>query len=334
MLVLLQLLLLVFVAACDYARDSVGAGFYGELSQAGQRATPPAATRPTLGSAAPGGAGMSAVAAAGASGSSGSSGQVGYERPVEAVTTAAPCDLTGRWLLTMHKVTEALGNQQTGHTYVYYELKQQGDVVTVEKGVMCGLDALSEGSFAVTVDFSAAWPGIRKNVQLAGRKGTSVMTASGCQVDIAREYSVLGATVPHYLEPATALPTAEEMAAAGRPGWEDWDGDGQPGITGTCAGTVTGKIFSAVREWNSLSGVVSDVRSRFTLPLSWDSEPNIMAFDGSPFLGSSAVRAADPALHFAQLARLQPTEAVGDDATICSAVIALAPTLTPEAAGM
>lgn len=246
----------------------------------------------------------------------------------------APCDLTGRWLLTMHKVTEALGNQQTAHTYIYYELKQQGDAVTVEKGVMCGLDALSEGSFAVTVDFSAAWPGIRQNVQLAGRKGTSVMTASGCQVDFAREYSVLGATVPHYLDPTTLLPTAEEMAAAGRPGWEDWDGDGQPGITGTCAGTVTGKIFSAVREWTSLSGVVPDVRSRFTLPLSWDSEPNIMAFDGSPFLGSSAVRAADPALHFAQLARLQPTEAVGDDATICNAVIALAPTLTPEAAGM
>jgi hypothetical protein len=332
MLVPLQLLLLVFVAACDYARDSVGAGFYGELSQAGQRATPPAATRPMLGSAAPGGAGTGAAEAGAAGG--GAAGHVGDERPVVEVPPGAPCDLTGRWLLTMHKVTEALGNQQTGHTYVYYELKQQGDTVTVEKGVMCGLDALSEGSFAVTVDFSAAWPGIRKNVQLAGRKGTSVMTPTGCRVDIAREYSVLGATVPHYLDPTHALPTAEEMAAAGRPGWEDWDGDGQPGITGTCAGTVTGKIFSAVREWSSLSGVVPDVRSRFTLPLSWDSEPNIMAFDGSPFLGSSAVRAADPALHFAQLARLQPTEAVGDDATICSEVIALAPTLTPEAAGM
>lgn len=294
-----------------------------------------------LGPAAAGGAGTatstaSASAGGGAgAGSPGSAGQVGYERPVGEVTPGAPCDLTGRWLLTMHKVTEALGNQQTGHTYVYYELKQQGDVVTVEKGVMCGLDALSEGSFAVTVDFSAAWPGIRKNVQLAGRKGSSVVTASGCQVDFAKEYSVLGATTPHYLDPATALPTAEEMAAAGRPGWEDWDGDGQPGITGTCAGTVTGKIFSAVREWSSLSGVVADVRSHFTLPLSWDSEPNIMAFDGSPFLGSSAVRAADAALHFAQLARLQPNEAVGgDDATICSAVIALAPALTPEAAGM
>jgi hypothetical protein len=323
-------LLLACVGACDYTRDSVQPGFYGETTRAGQGATPSAATRPPLGTAAGGGAGTQAGA--------GAAGEVGQMQPLTAGTAApaaaAACDLTGRWLLTMHKVTDALGNQQTAHNYVYYELKQQGDAVVVEKGLACGLDAVGGGSFAVTVDFSAAWPGIMKNVLLAGRKGTSTLTPTGCKVDFEAQYSVLGATVPHYLDPSVILPSAEEPASADRPGWEDWDADGNPGITGVCAGTVTGKIFSAVREWTSISGTAPDVRSRFTLPLSWDSEPNVMAFDGSPFLGSSTVRAADAALHFAQLARLTQHQAIGDDATICSAIVALAPTLTPEAAGM
>jgi hypothetical protein len=325
-------LLLASLGACDYARDSVQPGFYGDTTPVGQ-----AARRPPLGTAAGSGAGAPANSAGA---SAGAAAEVGYERPTQPVVAgaAAPlvtaCDLTGRWLLTMHKVTEALGNQQTAHNYVYYELKQHADVVTVEKGLACGLDAVGGGSFAVTVDFSAAWPGIMNNVRLAGRSGTSTLTPSGCKVDFEAQYSVLGATVPHYLDPSVALPSAEEPASIEQPGWEDWDADGQPGITGVCAGTVTGKIFSAVREWTSLSGTAPDVRSRFTLPLSWDSEPNIMAFDGSPFLGSSAVRAADATLHFAQLARLTPDQATGDDAAICSAIVALAPTLTPEAAGM
>ena len=64
------------------------------------------------------------------------------------------------------------------------------------------------------------------------------------------------------------------------------------------------------------------------------SVPNVMAFDGSPFLGSSAVRAADASLHFAQLARLQDDQATGDDAAICKSLRTLAPMLTPEAAGL
>jgi hypothetical protein len=145
---------------------------------------------------------------------------------------------------------------------------------------------------------------------------------------------VYGATLPYYLDPATTLPTAEEPAAGGQPGWEDWDGDGNPGITGLCSGTVSGKIFGASREWSSLSGSVPDVRSVFKVATSWDQEPNVMSFDGSPFLGSSAVRAADASLHFVQFARLSESQAVGDDAAVCKSIAALAPVLTPEAAGM
>jgi hypothetical protein len=82
-----------------------------------------------------------------------------------------------------------------------------------------------------------------------------------------------------------------------------------------------------------MSGTVPSVGSVFTLPLQWDQEPNVMAYDGSAFLGAEAVRAADASLHYAQFARLSPDQATGDDAAICKSIVKLAPTLTPKAAG-
>lgn len=244
------------------------------------------------------------------------------------------CDLTGHWLQTTHKVTDGLGNLQYSHNYFYYQIEQQGDAFSVKRSLHCGTETVGGGSFAITVDFSGAQPGLMKNVSHNGRKGTSVKGASGCTINLDKQYMVFGATLPHYLDPSTTLPSAEEQAMDGKPGWEDWDGDGNPGITGVCSGTVTGKIFTAPREWGVLSGSVPDVSSLFKLSMSWDTEPNVMSFDGSPFLGASAVRAADNTLHFAQFARLKDDQVTGDDAALCKRLVMLAPMLTPEAAGM
>jgi hypothetical protein len=243
--------------------------------------------------------------------------------------------MSGPWLFTMHKTTDGLGNLQYVHTYLYYEIQQQGDSFTVKKSLVCGLDVIGGGAFAVTVSYAGAQAGIMKNVvSHNGRTGTSVMAAGGCKIDFAKQYTVMGATLPYYLDPSTTLPSAQDMAASGKPGWEDWDGDGNPGITGVLTGTITGKIFTAAREWGTMSGSVPNLASAFKLPLNWDQEPNVMAYDGSPFLTSTAVRAADASLHFVQFARLQPNQAMGDDAALCKGLVALAPMLTPEAAGM
>jgi hypothetical protein len=197
------------------------------------------------------------------------------------------------------------------------------------------MDAVGGGAFAVSVDYSAAAPGVMARVSHDGRTGRSVSTPDGCQIELQRQYTVAGATVPFYLDPSTKLPDAEDMASATSPGWEDWDWDGHPGITGVCAGTVSGRLFTAARDWVTLSGNVANVALPvFRLEMDWDQEQNVMAFDGSPFLGTSAVRAADSRLHFAQFARLTEPQAAGDDQEMCSQLVELAPTLTPEAAGM
>jgi len=334
--------LLVGTSACQFDHDVVAAGYYG-VTQAGRSAmtaspaATPAATKNPQG---PSAATTPSSGAAGTSTDDSARGTAGASNAPDVPSSGQPmpattgCDLTGRWLVTLHKTTDGLGNLQYAHNYLYYEIEQQGEILTVNRSLHCGFDVAGGGSFAITVDFRPAWPGVMKNVTFDGRTGTSAKAANGCKVSFDKQYMTMGATLPYYLDPATPLPSAEEKASGSTPGWEDWDSDGNPGVTGTCSGTVTGKIFTASREWTAISGTASDVGSIFKLPLQWDQEPNVMAFDGSPFLGSSAVRAADPTSHFAQFARLKAEQAPGDDATICKSIVELAPTLTPEAAGM
>jgi hypothetical protein len=68
-------------------------------------------------------AGMSAAmqpSAAGTGGTATSSMSGG-----EPATPSGPCDMSGRWLSTVHYVTDALGQLQYAHAYIYYELAQQ-----------------------------------------------------------------------------------------------------------------------------------------------------------------------------------------------------------------
>lgn len=261
----------------------------------------------------------------------------GTQAPVDTGMPARddPCSLSGRWLATVHYVTDALGQKQYCHSYVYYEIEQTAQAFTIKKGLLCGDDAVGDGDFAATVDFKASWGVVASRVQYAGRKGTSAAAASGgCEVDFEKWYTVRGATIPYYLDPANPLPSAEQPAMGMTPGWEDWDMDGNPGLTGTISGVVTGKIFTAPRQWTQMHGSAADVSSAFRLPLMWDQDANVMSYDGSPLLASSAARAADANLHFVQFARLSAEQTAGDDQAICTSVTTLAKTLTPEAAGM
>jgi hypothetical protein len=247
---------------------------------------------------------------------------------------ADPCSLNGRWLSTVHYVTDALGQKQYCHSYIYYEIEQTAEAFQVKKGLLCGDDAVGDGDFAATVDFSASWSSVVMRPLFTGRTGTSAAASGGCEIDFEKWYTVRGATLPYYLDPANPLPSAEQPAMGTTPGWEDWDMDGNPGLTGTISGVVTGKIFVAPRQWSSMHGSVPDLASAFRLPLMWDQESNVMAYDGSPLLSSSAARAAEANLHFVEFARLTAEQTAGDDQAICANVTALAKTLTPEAAGM
>jgi hypothetical protein len=223
---------------------------------------------------------------------------------------------------------------QTIHNYIYFEIAQQGESLTVVRGLQCGNDAGSGGDFTVHVDLRAAWATTMQKTSYAGRRGSSAKVDGGCMLTLEKWYVVQGATVPYYQNPSMPLPTAEQKASGTTPGWEDWDNDGQPGVTSIIQGAVSGKVFSAARMWTALSGTVPSVASAFELPVQWNQEANVIGVDGSPLLASEVVRAADPKLHFVQFARLRADELPADDTGICSKVLALSPTLTARAAAL
>src|SRR5688500_18862173 len=116
------------LAAC--MQDRVYPGYYGEPERDAQAIT----GAPPSGSLAPGGTGVHVAGAgseptanagaASVAGTGGASGSAGAEPAASAGTGGVPdapiadaCDLSGRWLVTLHLVTDAIGQQQTVHSY-------------------------------------------------------------------------------------------------------------------------------------------------------------------------------------------------------------------------
>ena len=190
----------------------------------------------------------------------------------------------------------------------------------------------TSSALSADVDFSAAEATYPTRVRYDGRPGTSTSGADGCQIDLQNWYTVRALTIPYYLDPAHKLPTKDEQATDTKPGWEDWDGDGMPGVTGIVTGVISGKVYTAPRMWAAMSGTATST-SVIRLAVKWGQEQNVLGSEGSPLLETEAAIGPDAATHFAQLARLSPDQATGDEKAICTALKKLAPQLTPEADG-
>ena len=110
----------------------------------------------------------------------------------------------------------AIGQQQAAHTWLYYEIRQQGADLVVDKGLHCGFDVVKKTSLAASVDSSARLAGAAP-AQQQPRAGAGRFVREGdrCRLQFAREYVVRGATLPHYADPARKLPGADR-AGPGR----------------------------------------------------------------------------------------------------------------------
>jgi hypothetical protein len=248
-------------------------------------------------------------------------------------TSTVGCDLSGRWLVAVHEVATALGAQEASHEWLYFEMTQAGTALTVTKGLSCGTNIVGISAASANVECHKTWPAMLMKDAETGRTGTSQPTASGCAVSFAKFTMVVGATVPYYQDQSNALPSPSTQASSGTPGWEDWDNDGNPGYTMNVTGLATGQLYIATRRWNQWSGTVAAGSNTFTIPDNWNSESDLLGYNGSSLLTetSAGTKDNDASLHFVTFARLAPTQATGDDATICSSVRTLAPMLAPEA---
>lgn len=243
---------------------------------------------------------------------------------------SGPCDLTGHWLISQRQIAQGLGVRQAGLWWYYYELEQSGGTITVKKGLVCGGEVRPVDLLAAAVEWSAAWPAITAKNSHAGRRGTVTSAGSDCMVSFERAYAVVGATTPYYADARNPLPSVDQKGSGDTPGWEDWDGDGQPAVSLIVSGIVTGTRYTALRAWNEWSGKISAGATNFKLPSTWNQDEAILGAT-SDLLKQTGVPDADRSLHFAQFARLMPDQVQGDPEAMCATVRSLAPTLTSDA---
>jgi hypothetical protein len=307
------------------AGDQVGHGYYGAPDEAG--ATPPSPTSTSTSTSSGGGDASSPPDLDAAPARDGDAATEGG-----AATPANPsCDMNGRWLVAQRVLAQALGQTQASHNWFYYEVRQDGDQVTVTKGLHCGYEVVHVTALGADVDSHLVWPALLTHNSDTGRKGTMKVTSSGCQLDVEKRYTVRGATVTFYSDPNQSMPTASQQASGTTPGWEDWDADGKPGITLSVSGAASGHLYCAQRDWNQWSGAVAANSTTFSVPATWNSGQDALGYDGSSLVTQSAVPDSDATQHYVWFARLNSTQATGSDTAICTSIRALVPALTPAA---
>ncbi len=315
-------------AALAGCADVVAPGFYGpDDTDAGAAASSGSPVVST--SSRDPGASDAAASTGMAPGSTGS----GADGASGAGGSAGPCDLSGRWLVALSTVTDALGASQAAHEWYYDEIAQSAALVTVSKGLVCGKNVRALSAASGNADLPKAWPAMMANLSDTGRKGTSMPTSGGCQVSFAQKYEVMSATESYYVDPSTTLPTASQQASGSMPGWLDWDQDGQPGYTMSITGLAAGQIYMVDRTRYALSGAISASASSFNLAVDWSNEQDVLGVNGPPILSetAAAVKDSDASQHFATFVRLTDSQATGSDADVCSAIRSLAPSLAPKA---
>jgi hypothetical protein len=266
----------------------------------------------------------------GTPGDASTSGGAGGMPPGDSSTTG-PCNLSGRWLAVQRSVEEAIGVQTALRNWMYFEFAQSGQNVTTTRGLDCGFDVVPLSAVSGSADLHKAWPKITENNHMTDRTATIQATASGCTVSFPSYVTVYGATVPHYRNKSHALPSPTDKASGSTPGWEDWDADGNPGVTYNLSGIANGQVFYSSRQTNTWSGTVSQTTSSITLAVVPIHENDLLGYNGSSLLATPSNVAADRKLHFVELVRLDASQATGDDQATCNAVRALAPTLAPNA---
>jgi hypothetical protein len=253
-------------------------------------------------------------------------------RGVDGGVAASPdCDLNGRWLVAQRVLASALGQSQASHNWFYYELRQDGTQVTVTKGLHCGYEVVAISPLGANVDSHGDWPAFLTHNSDAGRKGTAQESGGKCQISFEKRYTVRGATIPFYEDPNQTLPTAMQQASGSTPGWEDWDGDGNPGITLVVSGAATGSLYLSQRDWTQYSGTTALDATSFELPVTWNTTQAALGYTGSPLITQSATPDSDATQHYVWFVRLAPGQATGTDTAICASVRSLVPTLAPSA---
>lgn len=243
------------------------------------------------------------------------------------------CDLNGRWLVAQRELATAIGQEQAAHNWFYLEVRHEDADVVVTRGLHCGYEVVKKSALSASVDSSGAWAAFLARNSSTGRRGTFVKEGAGCRLTLQREYTVRGATVAYYSNPATKLPARTERAEGATPGWEDWDGDGNPGISLVVTSSLaSGTLYTCQRDWTEYGGP-TQAPPKFKVAITYGGEQVALGrAAGAPqVIEATSAPSSDASQHYAWWHRLPDGAATGSDAEICAGVRAMRNQLVPEA---
>jgi hypothetical protein len=246
----------------------------------------------------------------------------------------AECDLRGRWLVAQRVLATAIGQEQAAHNWFYFEIRHEGADVLVLKGLHCGYEVIKKTALSAAVDSSGAWPAFLKHNSSAGRRGQYVKQGSECKLTLDKEYVVRGATIAFYSDPQNPLPKKDQQASPTAPGWEDWDGDGNPGISLKVSSSLaSGTLYTVQRDWTRYEGTTPLSATKLKVAIAYGGEqvPLGRSAGSSQAIESSSSPSSDASQHYAWWHKLKDGEATGADESICAAVRTLKDQLVPEA---
>ncbi len=279
--------------------------------------------------------------AAGGSGGEASSGGQAGEASASEVEPHPECDLTGTWISVRRTLSSAVGIegvQQSTHNWQYWEFEQDGVEAVVVKGLRCGFQLVSRSTtFATDVTVGQAiWDAMTTRTNNDGRRATYGATAGDeCFLNIERRYVVRGVTADHFMDPSVDLEQARTQATETTPGWEDWDGDGHPGVTFKVSGLASGALYVAQRDWYEYEGTTPRGADKFEVVVTWNTEQVTLGRDPEQMPSAESVSSIEPEENFIWFARVDGLEQWdvtedADDLAICARVRELKDQLLPE----
>lgn len=242
------------------------------------------------------------------------------------------CDLTGSWAtrgVTFTTAESALapGPQKTS-AWALIEIEQDGDDFTVVSDLPCGIMTTGDATINMRGPGGEfAPPMYQQKTKTDGRLGTSVDDGEQCQVTFERLYGALGTTAgdvepPGRIDGNPELSSFEPLTADDA---EDWDEDGDPGITFIVTDTVAGSgtRFAIQRSWAQLSGPVPYGPGDFLMPIEWDFDDLVIGASSPLFEVEAVVRMAP---HMALYRRVDADMIIGaDDEETCDTLRELMP---------
>lgn len=164
------------------------------------------------------------------------------------------CDLNGIWIGRQNTESLALfDTSQFANNWYYLELAQHGEDVIVTRHFDCGIEV--QGTVLVELAPDTTRALMMHNSQVGRRGRFSKQPDGTCSFEMETFWSVRGVSEETYVPKPrntdtaisqldTKLPSKAEVAAT-----QDWDGDGQYGVTWQVSGIVKGARYSSQRDW-------------------------------------------------------------------------------------